>query len=175
MSMSPAEKIINRFIANNPQNTLDFLRGENIHISDNPTLDEITEALYQKYFENDKMFKRKLGELIANGDNVGFVITTGLIIAIISAAGVGVSGTAAAAKFAKDKRIAENKAEIEKFRIQITTDEERKAARDKVVSEQITNYTTALQEESSKRRTNAIIFVAGAAVLGIIAVIILRK
>lgn len=175
MSMSPAEKIINRFIANNPQNALDFLRGENIPISDNPTLDEITEALYQKYFENDKVFKRKLGELIANGDNVGFVITTGLIIAIISAAGVGVSGTAAAAKFARDKRIAENKAEIEKFRIQITTDEERKAARDKVVSEQITNYTTALQEESSKRRTNAIIFVAGAAVLGIIAVIILRK
>ena len=175
MSISPAEKIINRFIANNPQNTLDFLRGENIPISDNPTLDEITEALYQKYFENDKVFKRKLGELIANGDNVGFVITTGLIIAIISAAGVGVSGTAAAAKFARDKRIAENKAEIEKFRIQITTDEERKAARDKVVSEQITNYTTALQEESSKRRTNAIIFVAGAAVLGIIAVIILRK
>lgn len=175
MSMSPAEKIINRFIANNPQNTLDFLRGENIPISDNPTLDEITEALYQKYFENDKVFKRKLGELIANGDNIGFVITTGLIIAIISAAGVGVSGTAAAAKFARDKRIAENKAEIEKFRIQITTDEERKAARDKVVSEQITNYTTALQEESSKRRTNAIIFVAGAAVLGIIAVIILRK
>lgn len=175
MSMSPAEKIINRFIANNPQNALDFLRGENIPIPDNPTLDEITEALYQKYFENDKVFKRKLGELIANGDNVGFVITTGLIIAIISAAGVGVSGTAAAAKFARDKRIAENKAEIEKFRIQITTDEERKAARDKVVSEQITNYTTALQEESSKRRTNAIIFVAGAAVLGIIAVIILRK
>ena len=175
MSMSPAEKIINRFIANNPQNALDFLRGENIPISDNPTLDEITEALYQKYFENDKVFKRKLGELIANGDNVGFVITTGLIIAIISAAGVGVSGTAAAAKFVRDKRIAENKAEIEKFRIQITTDEERKAARDKVVSEQITNYTTALQEESSKRRTNAIIFVAGAAVLGIIAVIILRK
>ena len=175
MSMSTAEKIINRFIANNPQNALDFLRGENIPISDNPTLDEITEALYQKYFENDKVFKRKLGELIANGDNVGFVITTGLIIAIISAAGVGVSGTAAAAKFARDKRIAENKAEIEKFRIQITTDEERKAARDKVVSEQITNYTTALQEESSKRRTNAIIFVAGAAVLGIIAVIILRK
>ena len=175
MSISPAEKIINRFIANNPQNTLDFLRGENIPISDNPTLDEITEALYQKYFENDKVFKRKLGELIANGDNVGFVITTGLIIAIISAAGVGVSGTAAAAKFARDKRIAENKAEIEKFRIQITTDEERKAARDKVVSEQITNYTTALQEESSKRRTNAIIFVAGAAVLGIIGVIILRK
>ena len=175
MSMSPAEKIINRFIANNPQNALDFLRGENIPISDNPTLDEITESLYQKYFENDKVFKRKLGELIANGDNVGFVITTGLIIAIISAAGVGVSGTAAAAKFARDKRIAENKAEIEKFRIQITTDEERKAARDKVVSEQITNYTTALQEESSKRRTNAIIFVAGAAVLGIIAVIILRK
>lgn len=175
MSMSPAEKIINRFIANNPQNALDFLRGENIPISENPTLDEITEALYQKYFENDKVFKRKLGELIANGDNVGFVITTGLIIAIISAAGVGVSGTAAAAKFARDKRIAENKAEIEKFRIQITTDEERKAARDKVVSEQITNYTTALQEESSKRRTNAIIFVAGAAVLGIIAVIILRK
>ena len=175
MSISPAEKIINRFIANNPQNTLDFLRGENIPISDNPTLDEITEALYQKYFENDKVFKRKLGELIANGDNVGFVITTGLIIAIISAAGVGVSGTAAAAKFARDKRIAENKAEIEKFRIQITSDEERKAARDKVVSEQITNYTTALQEESSKRRTNAIIFVAGAAVLGIIAVIILRK
>ena len=175
MSMSPAEKIINRFIANNPQNALDFLSGENIPISDNPTLDEITEALYQKYFENDKVFKRKLGELIANGDNVGFVITTGLIIAIISAAGVGVSGTAAAAKFARDKRIAENKAEIEKFRIQITTDEERKAARDKVVSEQITNYTTALQEESSKRRTNAIIFVAGAAVLGIIAVIILRK
>jgi hypothetical protein len=173
--MSPAEKIINRFIANNPQNALDFLRGENIPIPDNPTLDEITEALYQKYFENDKVFKRKLGELIANGDNVGFVITTGLIIAIISAAGVGVSGTAAAAKFARDKRIAENKAEIEKFRIQITTDEERKAARDKVVSEQITNYTTALQEESSKRRTNAIIFVAGAAVLGIIAVIILRK
>ena len=175
MSISPAEKIINRFIANNPQNTLDFLRGENIPISDNPTLDEITEALYQKYFENDKVFKRKLGELIANGDNVGFVITTGLIIAIISAAGVGVSGTAAAAKFARDKRIAENKAEIEKFRIQITTDEERKAARDKVVSEQITNYTTALQEESSKRRTNSIIFVAGAAVLGVIAVIILRK
>ena len=54
MSMSPAEKIINRFIANNPQNALDFLRGENIPISDNPTLDEITEALYQKYFESQR-------------------------------------------------------------------------------------------------------------------------
>jgi hypothetical protein len=175
MSQSPAEKIINRFIANNPQNTLDFLKGENIPISENPTLDEITEALYPKYFENDKAFNTRLGEFIANGGNIGFVITTSLVIAIISAAGVGVTGTAAAAKFARDKRIAENKAEIEKFRIQITSDEERKAARDKVVSEQITNYTTALQEESSKRRTNAIIFVAGAAVLGIMAVIILRK
>jgi hypothetical protein len=175
MNRSPAEKIINRFIASNPQSALDFLKGENIAISDNPSLDEITEALYTKYFENDKSFKTRLGKFIAYGDNIGFVITTSLVIAVIAAAGVGVSGTSAAVKFARDKRIAENQAEIEKFRIQITSDEERRAARDKIVSEQITTYTTALQEESSKRRTNAIIFVAGAAVLGIIAVIILRK
>lgn len=174
MNQTPAEKFINRFIANNPQSALKFLRRENIAISKNPSLDEITETLYSKYFENDKVFNKKLGDFIAYGDNIGIIdpISLSIIIAVVS---IGASGTAAASKFSKDKKIAENKAEIEKFRIQITSDEERKAQRDKVVSEQITSYTTALQEESSKRRTNAIIFVAGAALLGIIAVIILRK
>lgn len=175
MSQTPAEKIINRFIANNPQSALKFLQSEKIAISNNPSLDEIVEILYNKYFENDKAFNKKLGEFIAFGDNIGFVITTSLVLAVIATAGVGVSGTTAAAKFKRDKRIAENQAEIEKFKIQITSDAERKAQRDKVVSESITTYTTALQEQSAKRRTNAIIFVAGAAIIGIIAVIILRK
>lgn len=175
MSMSPAEKIINRFIANNPQNTLDFLKGENIPISDNPTLDEITEALYQKYFENDKAFNTRLGELIAHGDNIGFVITTGLIIAIVSAVGVGVSGTAAAAKFARDKKIAENKSEVDKLRIQITTQAQLDADRNKILASSITDYKQSLQEQSSQRRKTAIIFVAGIAVVGIVAAIILKK
>jgi hypothetical protein len=172
MSQSPAEKIINRFIANNPQNTLDFLKGENIPISENPTLDEITEALYQKYFENDKAFNTRLGEFIANGGNIGFVITASIIIAVV---GVGVSGGVAAAKFNKDKKIAENQSEVDKLRIQMTTQAQLDAERSKIVASSITDYKKSLQEQSSQRRKTAIIFVAGIAVVGIVAAIILRK
>jgi hypothetical protein len=172
MSQSPAEKIINRFIANNPQNTLDFLKGENIPISENPTLDEITEALYQKYFENDKAFNTRLGEFIANGGNIGFVITASIIIAVV---GVGVSGGVAVAKFNKDKKIAENQSEVDKLRIQMTTQAQLDAERNKIVASSITDYKKSLQEQSSQRRKTAIIFVAGIAVVGIVAAIILRK
>jgi hypothetical protein len=172
MSQSPAEKIINRFIANNPQNTLDFLKGENISISENPTLDEITEALYQKYFENDKAFNTRLGEFIANGGNIGFVITASIIIAVV---GVGVSGGVAVAKFNKDKKIAENQSEVDKLRIQMTTQAQLDAERNKIVASSITDYKKSLQEQSSQRRKTAIIFVAGIAVVGIVAAIILRK
>jgi hypothetical protein len=172
MSQSPAEKIINRFIANNPQNTLDFLNGENIPISENPTLDEITEALYQKYFENDKAFNTRLGEFIANGGNIGFVITASIIIAVV---GVGVSGGVAVAKFNKDKKIAENQSEVDKLRIQMTTQAQLDAERNKIVASSITDYKKSLQEQSSQRRKTAIIFVAGIAVVGIVAAIILRK
>jgi hypothetical protein len=172
MSQSPAEKIINRFIANNPQNTLDFLNGENIPISENPTLDEITEALYKKYFENDKAFNTRLGEFIANGGNIGFVITASIIIAIV---GVGVSGGIAVAKFNKDKKIAENQSEVDKLRIQMTTQAQLDAERSKIVASSITDYKKSLQEQSSQRRKTAIIFVAGIAVVGIVAAIILRK
>ena len=172
MSQSPAEKIINRFIANNPQNTLDFLKGENIPISENPTLDEITEALYQKYFENDKAFNTRLGEFIANGGNIGFVITASIITAIV---GVGVSGGVAVAKFNKDKKIAENQSEVDKLRIQMTTQAQLDAERSKIVASSITDYKKSLQEQSSQRRKTAIIFVAGIAVVGIVAAIILRK
>ena len=172
MSQSAAEKIINRFIANNPQNTLDFLNGENIPISENPTLDEITEALYKKYFENDKAFNTRLGEFIANGGNIGFVITASIIIAIV---GVGVSGGVAVAKFNKDKKIAENQSEVDKLRIQMTTQAQLDAERSKIVASSITDYKKSLQEQSSQRRKTAIIFVAGIAVVGIVAAIILRK
>jgi hypothetical protein len=172
MSQSPAEKIINRFIANNPQNTLDFLKGENIPISENPTLDEITEALYQKYFENDKAFNTRLGEFIANGGNIGFVITASIIIAVV---GVGVSGGVAVAKFNKDKKIAENQSEVDKLRIQMTTQAQLDAERNKIVASSITDYKKSLQEQSSQRRKTAIIFVAGIALVGIVAAIILRK
>lgn len=175
MSQSPAEKIINRFIARNPQMTLEFLQSENVPISTQPSLDDITKSLYEKYFENDKAFNTRLAELIANGDNIGFVITTGLIIAIVSAVGVGVSGTAAAAKFARDKKIAENQSEVDKLRIQITTQAQLDADRNKIVASSVTDYKQSLQEQSSQRRKTAIIFVAGIAVVGIVAAIILRK
>lgn len=175
MSQTPAEKIINRFIANNPQRAFKFLQSEKIAISNNPSLDEIVEILYNKYFENDKAFNTRLGEYIANGDFIGFVITTGLIIAIVSVAGVGVSGTAAAAKFARDKKIAENQSEVDKLRIQITTQGQLDTDRNKILASSVTDYKQSLQEQSSQRRKTAIIFVAGIAVVGIVAAIILRK
>jgi len=172
MSQSPAEKIINRFIAKNPEMTLEFLESENIPLSTQPSLDEITKSLYEKYFENDKAFNTKLGELIANGNNIGFVITASIIIAIV---GVGVSGGVAVAKFNKDKKIAENQSEVDKLRIQMTTQAQLDAERNKIVASSILDYKQSLQEQSSQRRKTAIIFVAGIAVVGIVAVIILRK
>jgi hypothetical protein len=172
MSQSPAEKIINRFIARNPQMTLEFLQSENIPLSTEPSLDEITKSLYEKYFENDKAFNTRLGELIANGDNIGFIITASIIIAIV---GVGVSGGIAIAKFNKDKKIAENQSEVDKLRIQITTQAQLDADRNKILASSVTDYKQSLQEQSSQRRKTAIIFVAGIAVIGIVAVIILRK
>jgi len=172
MSQSPAEKIINRFIAKNPEMTLEFLESENIPLSTQPSIDEITKSLYEKYFENDKAFNTKLGELIANGNNIGFVITASIIIAIV---GVGVSGGVAVAKFNKDKKIAENQSEVDKLRIQMTTQAQLDAERNKIVASSILDYKQSLQEQSSQRRKTAIIFVAGIAVVGIVAVIILRK
>lgn len=172
MSQSAAEKIINRFIAAEPQMTVEFLRSENIVLPSQPTLNEITKSVYDKYFENDKSFNTKLGELIVNGDKIGFVITTAIIIAIV---GTGVSGAAAAAKFKKDQRIAENQSEVEKFRIRVTSQAQRDADRSKVVTESVSSYKQNLQEQSSQRRKTAIIFVAGIGLVGIIAAIILRK
>jgi len=172
MSQSPAEKIINRFIAKNPEMTLEFIESENIPLSTQPSIDEITKSLYEKYFENDKAFNTKLGELIANGNNIGFVITASIIIAIV---GVGVSGGVAVAKFNKDKKIAENQSEVDKLRIQMTTQAQLDAERNKIVASSILDYKQSLQEQSSQRRKTAIIFVAGIAVVGIVAVIILRK
>jgi hypothetical protein len=154
VNQTPAEKIINRFIANNPQSALEFLQSENIAISENPSLDEIIETLYNKYFENDKAFNRKLGEFIANGDNIGFVITLSIIVAVVS---VGASGTVAAAKFNKDKRIAENKSEIENlgFKLPVTKSARLKGIKLYQIPLPLTppRYKSNLQ----KRRTNAII------------------
>jgi hypothetical protein len=57
----------------------------------------------------------------------------------------------------------------------MTTQAQLDAERSKIVASSISDYKKSLQEQSSQRRKTAIIFVAGIALVGIVAAIILRK
>ena len=176
MNQTPAEKIINTFIARRPQMAIDFLKSQDVPISSAPTLNEITARLYERYYQNDKAFNTALGEVIAYGDNIGFVITTSVLIAIIgSTVSVGVTGGAAAAKLQKDKRIAENQAQVAKNAATQKTQAQLQAERDSEVASSVARYTGELEGQSTQRRKSAIIFVAGIAVVGMVAALIFRK
>ena len=176
MSLSPSEKIINTFIASKPQSAIDFLKSQSVPLSSTPSLSEITERLYERYYQNDKSFNTALGETIAYGDNIGFVITASVIVAIVgTGVGTGVGAGFKAAKFNKDKRIAENLAQVKKNAAALQTQAELDAQRAKIISSSLEDYKTGLEAESTQRRKNAIIFVAGIAVLGMVAALIFRK
>lgn len=172
MNITPSEKIINGFIARKPELAVDFLKSQGVPLSSEPTLNEITARLYERYYQNDKTFNKALGEVIAYGDNIGFVITASLIVGIIA---TGVSGGVAASKFNKDKRIAENQAQVAKNAAQHQTEAQKQAARDEAVASSVATYKSELEAQSTQRRKSAIIFVAGIAVLGMVAALIFRK
>lgn len=173
MNQTPSEKIINKFIAVKPQMAVDFLKSEGVRLSSAPTLNEITARLYERYYENDKAFNTELGNIIANGDKIGFEpITIGIIIAIVS---TGVGGGATAAKFQKDKRIAENQAQVAKNAAAQQTQAQLQAQRDSTVASSVATYKAELEAQSTQRRKSAIIFVAGIAVVGMVAALIFRK
>jgi hypothetical protein len=172
MSQTPSEKIINTFIARKPQLAIDFLKSQSVPLSSAPTLNEITARLYERYYQNDKAFNTALGEAIAYGDNIGFVITASIIVGIIA---TGVSGGVAASKFNKDKRIAENQAQVAKNAATQQTQAQLQAQRDATVASSLATYKADLEAQSTERRKSAIIFVAGIAVVGIVAALIFRK
>lgn len=172
MSLSPSEKIINTFIAKNPQSAVEFLKSQGIQVSSDPNFEEITSLIYERYYQNDKDFNTALGETIAYGDNIGFVITASIIVAIV---GTGVGAGFKAAQLNKDKRIAENLAQVKKNAAALQTQAELDAQRAKVISSSLEDYKTGLEAESTQRRKNAIIFVASIAVLGMVAAVIFRK
>lgn len=172
MSISPSEKIINTFIASKPQSAIDFLKSQSVPLTSTPSLSEITERLYERYYQNDKSFNTALGETIAYGDNIGFVITASIIVAIV---GTGVGAGFKAAQLNKDKRIAENLAQVKKNAAALQTQAELDAQRAKVISSSVEDYKTGLEAESTQRRKNAIIFVASIAVLGMVSALIFRK
>ena len=172
MNQTPSEKIINTFIARRPQMAVDFLKSQGVPLSSAPTLNEITARLYERYYQNDKAFNTALGEVIAYGDNIGFVITASIIIAIV---GTGVSGGFAAAKFNKDKRIAENQAQVAKNAAAQQTQAQLQAQRDSTVASSVATYKAELEAQSTQRLKSSIIFVAGIAVVGMVAAIIFRK
>jgi len=172
MNLTPQEKVINGFIARKPDLAIDFLKSEKVPLSSNPSLNEITARLYERYYQNDEGFNKRLGEVIGNGDNVGFVITTALIIGLV---GTGVAGVSAKTKLEKDKRIAENQAQVAKNAAAARTQAQLDAERAAAVSSSLATYKADLQEQSTARRKNAIIFVAAIGVVGIIAALILKK
>lgn len=172
MNISPSEKIINTFIAKKPQSAVEFLKSQGIQVSSDPNFEEITSLIYERYYQNDKDFNTALGETIAYGDNIGFVITASIIVAIV---GTGVGAGFKAAQLNKDKRIAENLAQVKKNAAALQTQAELDAQRAKVISSSLEDYKTGLEAESTQRRKNAIIFVASIAVLGMVAAVIFRK
>lgn len=172
MNQAPSEKIINTFIARKPQMAVDFLKSQGVPLSSAPTLNEITARLYERYYQNDKAFNTALGEAIAYGDNIGFIITASIIVGIVA---TGVSGGVAAAKFNKDKRIAENQAQVAKNAAAQQTQAQLQAQRDSTVASSVATYKAELEAQSTQRRKSAIIFVAGIAVVGMVAALIFRK
>jgi len=172
MNLTPQEKVINGFIARKPDLAIDFLKSEKVPLSSNPSLNEITARLYERYYQNDESFNKRLGEVIGNGDNVGFVITTALIIGLV---GTGVAGVSAKSKFEKDKRIAENQAQVAKNAAAAQTQAQLDAQRAASVSSSLATYKADLQSQSTARRKNAIIFVAAIGVVGIVAALVLKK
>ena len=172
MNQTPSEKIINTFIARKPQMAVDFLKSQGVPLSSAPTLNEITARLYERYYQNDKAFNTALGEAIAYGDNIGFIITASIIVGIVA---TGVSGGVAASKFNKDKRIAENQAQVAKNAAAQQTQAQLQAQRDSTVASSVATYKAELEAQSTQRRKSAIIFVAGIAVVGMVAALIFRK
>jgi hypothetical protein len=172
MKESPSEKIINTFIARKPQLAVDFLKAQGVPLSSAPTLKEITTRLYERYYQNDKGFNTALGQAIAYGDNIGFVITASIIVAIV---GTGVGAGFKSAQFNKDKRIAENLAQVEKNAAGLRTQAQLDAERAGAVATSVADYKASLEAESTQRRKSAIIFVAGIAVVGMVAALIFRK
>lgn len=176
MNLTPQEKVINGFIARKPDLAIEFLRSQKVPLSSEPTLNEITARLYERYYQNDKAFNEALGKIIANGDNVGFVITTSLIIGLVTA-GVttGITAGTAKSKFERDKRIAENQAQVAKNAAAQQTEAQKEAGRAQAVATSIADYKMQLEAESTARRKNAVIFVAAIGVIGIVAALILKK
>ena len=172
MNITPQEKVINGFIARKPELAIDFLRSQRVPLSSNPSLNEITARLYERYYQNDKAFNEAFGKLIALGDNVGFVITASIIVALVS---TGVSAGVAKSKFERDKRIAENQAQVAKNAASEQTEAQKQAARAQAVATSIADYKMQLEAESTARRKNAVIFVAAIGVIGIIAALVLKK
>lgn len=172
MNLTPQEKVINGFIARKPDLAIEFLRSQKVPLSSEPTLNEITARLYERYYQNDKAFNEALGKIIANGDNVGFVITASIIVALV---GTGVSAGIAKSKFEKDKRIAENQAQVAKNAASQQTQAQLEAQRAESVATSVAEYKAQLEAESTARRKNAIIFVAAIGVIGIVAALVLKK
>jgi cobalamin biosynthesis Mg chelatase CobN len=172
MNLTPQEKVINGFIARKPELAIEFLRSQKVPLSSEPSLNEITARLYERYYQNDKAFNEALGKVIAHGDNVGFVITASIIVALV---GTGVKAGVAKSKFEKDKRIAENQAEVAKNAASKQTQAQIEAERAQAVSTSVAEYKMQLEAESTARRKNAIIFVAAIGVLGLVAAIVLKK
>jgi hypothetical protein len=172
VNITPQEKVINGFIARKPDLAIDFLRGEKVPLSSSPSLNEITARLYERYYQNDASFNKRLGEVIGTGDNVGFVITTALIVGLV---GTGVAGVSAKTKLEKDKRIAENQAQVAKNAAEAKTQAQIDAERAAAVSSSVATYKSELEAQSTARRKNAIIFVAAIGVVGIVAALVLKK
>jgi hypothetical protein len=172
MPQSKPEALINQYIANYPQLAIKFLKSERIAIANDASLDEITEALYKAYYKGDKAFAVRLGKYISEGEHVGVVIIDDIIIAVVV---TGIAAARAKSKFELEKRIAENKAQVAKNAALKKTEAEIAAERARIVASSAEQYKEDLQEQSTARRKNAIIFVAGIAVLGIVAALIFKK
>jgi len=172
MALSKAEALINQFIASSPQLAIKFLKSERIAIADDASLNEITEKLYSRYFDGDKAYAARLGKFISEGEHVGVVIIDDIIIAVVV---TGIAATRAKAKFEKDKRIAENQAQVAKNAALAKTDAEIKAERAKLLATSEAQYAEDLKKEAAARRKNAIVYLAAFGVLAILALVILKK
>lgn len=172
MAISKAEALINQFIASSPQLAIQFLKSERIAIADNASLNEITEKIYSRYYDGDKAYGARLGKFISEGEHVGVVIIDDIIIALVI---TGVASARAKSKFDRDKRIAENQAQVAKNAALAKTDAQIKAERAKLLAASEAQYREDLKKEAAERRKNAIVYVAAFGVLAILAVIILKK
>lgn len=172
MALSKAEALINQFIASSPQLAIQFLESERIAISDNASLNEITDKIYSRYLDGDKAYAFRLGKFISEGEHVGVVIIDDIIIAVVI---TGVAAARSKAKFEKDKRIAENQAQVAKNAAAKQTQAEIEADRAKIVATSEAQYRETVIKEAAARRKNALIFIGGFGILAMLAIVILKK